>query len=838
MVANSERQKGPQGIGVRPFAGSRFVTALNSGRLSITRVLLLEGEAYVAQLPSDQNHRPKVFCPFCGELGKYRHYSKQHGIAHFAHATADDCSASALESALHRRAKSALCEGLAQLRSLKKPVTVNISCLRCANKVAVPLLREDDWDSESEEVPFLQYRLDVAAQHKTQVKAAFEVRFSHAVDADKLEGLNATRLPGIELLASSLIDATTGEVCWRHTTPLPSPVQSWNIEREGYPFALCERCRELPDTGKLVSAAVPKVESLVMLTKLRSGLVGGDASMGLDCQQLLDAWCKPEALPCLIGTRLARMRGDQLVSPEAQTLAALLNDPFGVALSNAKEGRAVSKEEIDAAEAAWSALTPAAQRDCRDKRRQTHVLLATVRESTKGNTVIKADSLVSRVASKLTEQERRELLKALLKLGRSATPLAGGNGYVGLSSLVRAEHEVLNRVKARVSRSPVRMPLDEGGDEQRQAIAFAFARSFSIVTGGPGTGKTTAVRGLLELISTYDSATGQKDSQRWLLCAPTHKALSRLKQGLSGFGFVDFLTVQYAVGSRFDGRPSSVLVDEASFLDTVLAASLFNKFSQAKQLILVGDPFQLPSVAPGAVLRDLIARFPQSVRSLSVNHRTEGRGLAEAAKAMNKGSPPICSGGEVDVVELDSPASVEQQAMHHYQLLSQGREPGDVQVLAALRKTVGKLNKRLQALQNPTGALLPLHLRVGDRVVVTEVLQPHLAIGLHRGLMGTIHPGESGKLTLRTDNSQSLVVDLDAVTVEPSYAMTVHRAQGSEWPCVLLVLDESHFLTRNLVYTAFTRARSRAVILAPKGFLKRVLERAPSRETSLSSGLL
>lgn len=837
---DSEVLTHPQALGVKRSASSRFVTDLGGGRLSTTRVLLTDGEADVADLPQPYEERPPVFCPFCGELGKYRHFANREGTSHFAHATGDECVGEALETVLHRRAKGVLCDGLTWLRQEQRPALVRLPCLRCGGATPIPLLRANDWNAESTEVGFAAFRLDVAALQDGAVSGVLEVRVSHAVDAEKASHLRSSGLPSVEFLATSLIDENTGLPSWRPQEPLPVPETFWNTEREGIPFAVCASCRQLPAEAEALLRVVPTVAAAATLKELRSGLpeANHDALLALDTFGLLRAWQRPEEVPWAVAKRLAKVGPGVLVSDKASELAELLSDPFGTVLRKAKEEHLVSKEELAEAEGAWRALKPESRQAHRTSRRQSYVLRRVAREARDGGTVVSAAELVGLVRN-LAPEDVDWFSKAVARFDLGTKPLAGQNGFVGFSSVVAAESRVFNCVRGRIRQPPLRPAMPEAAAERERAVGLAFTRSFSIITGGPGTGKTTAVRALLESIEAERAMLAEDQREgHWLLCAPTHKALSRLRKGLDGFDFVEFRVVQAAVLLTYERPPVGVLVDEASFLDSALAAELFEKFRKSDQIVLVGDPDQLPSVAPGAVLRDLIEAFPSCVQRMTTNHRSEGRALAEAAAQMNRGEVPTPVPGEVDVVELVPSSSVVEQALAWYRKLAFGRAPGDVQVLAGLRKTVGALNAQLQALQNADGRALAGSLRANDRVVVTEIIERELSRGLHRGLMGTIHAGEGGKLLLRTDDGASVPVDLDGASVEPSYAMTVHRAQGSEWPCVLLVLDDTNFLTRNLVYTAFTRARVRAVILAPKGVLGRSLQKVPARHTCLSTGLL
>lgn len=831
----------PKALGIKRSPGSRFVTDVGGGRLSTTRVLLDDGEAEVAELQRETANRPDVFCPFCGERGKYRHFTQREGISHFAHASGDECVGTALESVLHLRAKRLLRDGLLWLRGEGRPVLVTLPCLRCRGVAVVPVLHPGEWHAESVEVPLDAFKFDVAALRDDAVTCGLEVRVSHAVDAIKATHLGAAGIPCAEFLASALIDETSGDILWQPHRPLPLPMVSWNLERVGVPFAVCPSCRRLPQPAQALAQVAAHVADGAVLRRLRAGLPDatelGPAGEGI--QAVLGAWQSPEEVSSSLGVRLARVGASSLVSGEVREFVELLERPFERVLAALKDECAVPRKAFAEAEAAWLALGPEARAKHRDARRRSYALQFVAKQAAdRGSTAVSVESLVD-VVRRCAPDEAEQFAAALGRLVITSSPLAGGNGFVGFSSLVVAEQSVLARVATRVNRGPLRPSTFDGTvDERERAVDLAFTSRFAIITGGPGTGKTTAVRHLMKCIEAERSM--QSEHARpppWLLCAPTNKALSRLKQGLTDFDFIEFRTAQAAVLVTYDVPPAGVLVDEASFLDSSLASQLLSKFAASDQLILVGDPNQLPSVSPGAVLRDLMERFPTSVFRMTTNHRTEGRALAEAAVAMNGGRLPRAVPGEVEV-ELVETSSLLTEALSFYQSLARGRSPADVQVLAGLRKTVASLNAKLQTLQNPTGRSLTPWLRAGDRVVVTEILERTLAPGLHRGLMGTIHAGLDGKLLLQTEDGRSLTVDLAAASVEPSYAMTVHRSQGSEWPCVLLVLDDTNFLSRNLVYTAFTRARSRVVILSAKGVLGRSLRNVVQRHSAMSTRLL
>lgn len=363
---------------------------------------------------------------------------------------------------------------------------------------------------------------------------------------------------------------------------------------------------------------------------------------------------------------------------------------------------------------------------------------------------------------------------------------------------------------------------------QRAAVDLALTAPFGLLTGGPGTGKTTTLRAVVRELRTR--------REPFLLLAPTGKAASRLSSQTGA----EASTIHRALG--WDGERGAprrnaqsplearvVVVDEASMVDSLLLARLLEALPSGARLLLVGDRDQLPPVSPGAPFRDLLAwdHLP-TVRLTESYRQGPGSAVAEAARRVLRGEVPPAAledpGGGFWFVERDLPADTAATAFR----VATDRIPGawefdgeEVQTLTPRREgvvSVAGLNPMLAEHYNP--GCEPDRISVGDRVLQTK---NNYDLATFNGDMGVVlkrHP--RGGLTVRF--GERLVI-YSATLVERelvrAYAITVHRSQGSEWPAVVIALGEGRILTRELLYTALTRAQRVAVIVGSRAALRR-----------------
>lgn len=368
--------------------------------------------------------------------------------------------------------------------------------------------------------------------------------------------------------------------------------------------------------------------------------------------------------------------------------------------------------------------------------------------------------------------------------------------------------------------------------EQHTAIVRALTHQLSVITGGPGVGKTTIVRLLVQILLEEDVQVA--------LCAPTGRAAKRLSEATSRSASTVHRLLKYDPAidgfSHDEQRPLEVdhlIVDECSMLDLPLAASLIRALPPHARITLVGDADQLPSVGPGDVFRAICAADGIDVTRLSrVFRQREGSRIVLGAHAVNQGHVPefdaAGSGGELFFIERDDPDAIAEMIRHVVVdriPAAYGFDPKtEVQVLTPMHKgSAGaeNLNAVLGKALNPTpqGEVTRSGktLRVGDRVVQIKNDYKKNVYNGDQGFVTAIDKGSSA-LVAKLDDNDVVYGFEELAMLLPAWATTVHRAQGGEHKAVVIALSTQHFplLKRNLLYTAITRARQLCVIVGSR----------------------
>lgn len=383
---------------------------------------------------------------------------------------------------------------------------------------------------------------------------------------------------------------------------------------------------------------------------------------------------------------------------------------------------------------------------------------------------------------------------------------------------------------------------------QKEAVKTALTSPLSVITGGPGTGKTTVTQGILVIYGKLHpdnkvylaSPTGRAAKRLAEVTGCEAKTIHRLLEYHPEFGF------QRDELNQLDG-PGLLIVDELSMVDVELAADLFEAVPDDLQVVMVGDVDQLPSVGPGSVLRDTILSGAVPAVRLEYNYRqAQGSKIALHADLIRRGKiPPLENSPDVEYVFCDGAEEAAKLVIARVrQALEDGYTVNDFQVLTPQKKGPAgtkALNEALRELVNPSGEKKKEFnagqkvFRVGDKVMVTR--RNLYDLGVYNGDIGIVAgvdlktekvevAGETITLPagiwVRFDDKEAPVLfspdnngrnDLDYL--ELAYASTVHKAQGSEFPLVIAVCVKNHYimLQRNLLYTAYTRAKSRLVVI-------------------------
>ena len=400
----------------------------------------------------------------------------------------------------------------------------------------------------------------------------------------------------------------------------------------------------------------------------------------------------------------------------------------------------------------------------------------------------------------------------------------------------------------------------EYSPHQEAAILTSLAAPVSIITGGPGTGKTTVVNGILK---TYDELHKKAKKKPIIkLASPTGRAAKRVEETTGRMASTIHRLLEYSRDGTFaisDKEPLNadlVIIDEVSMLDTYLANQLITSLTAGTQIIFVGDDNQLPSVGPGQVLKDFIASEKIPITRLTEIHRqVEGSSVITMAHAINQGQlPPDLSEKLAD--RLFIPAYNEDILRLLEQVIkgaiAKGYTAKDVQVLVPMYRGplgIDAVNVALQTLFNPA-ADDKIQLVVGQKIFREgdKVLQ--LVNNPDKDVMN----GDVGEIVRVVDAGakSEILVDFDGNEVSYSrdetlnalthaYAMSIHKAQGSEYPVVIVPITRSYWimLQRKIIYTGITRASQSLVLIGDYEALKYAAENeGKPRQTMLAARLM
>jgi exodeoxyribonuclease V alpha subunit len=462
------------------------------------------------------------------------------------------------------------------------------------------------------------------------------------------------------------------------------------------------------------------------------------------------------------------------------------------------------------------------------------------------------------------EELCRRALQVLALEGDAVVRVVADRSVVYQKALYEAEQEVAARIW--------RLLQDDGGDlkepgprirayegregvrfgaQQRRAVSAALSNRICVITGGPGTGKTTCIRCILSIL--------EEEEGEVLLCAPTGRAAKRMQEASGKPAQTIHRLLEYAGEAggftRNEEEPlraRALIVDEASMVDLNLMQALLRAVPQGARLIMVGDADQLPSVGPGNVLADLIqSGVLPVVRLTEIFRQAAQSDIVVGAHAINRGQMPTLNRREGDL--FFQRAKSGREAADILRSLVCTRLPAylkidplrDIQLLCPMKKGevgVWELNRMLQAALNPPSPEKgEVHcgdtlLREGDKVMQMRnnyemewSRGDEAGRGVYNGDIGYVQQvdREAGLAWILFDDERlALYIPEDLPDLEPAYCITVHKSQGSEFPVVVLPLmgGPPMLMTRNLLYTAVTRARHMVVLVGRMDCLRAMVD--------------
>lgn len=392
---------------------------------------------------------------------------------------------------------------------------------------------------------------------------------------------------------------------------------------------------------------------------------------------------------------------------------------------------------------------------------------------------------------------------------------------------------------------------------QKDAILGALNNNIIIITGGPGTGKTTIVKAIIYLLKELYKASDEEIA----LLAPTGRASKRLTESTT----LPAQTIHRYLGwdkdtGRFEAdiynpnKEKYIIVDESSMIDTILLSSLFDGTRKDAKYIFVGDHHQLPSVGEGQILRDLIDSQAIKVVKLNCLYRqNEGSYIIDLADEIrNKNLNPNFTTLKADYNFIECPSDYTSGVITTViqKALDKGFKKEDIQILAPMYKTIcgiDNLNKQTQSIMNPpsphknevtTGDIT---YREGDRVLQLVNDSDKNVYNGDLGYIKTIHKTtKTTEITINFDGNNVTYTPKDYPNFTHGYAISIHKSQGGEFPIVIIPFSKSfkRMLYNKLVYTAVTRAKKTLILVGDKeAFIYGVNNDYGNRKTNLKEQL-
>ena len=396
-------------------------------------------------------------------------------------------------------------------------------------------------------------------------------------------------------------------------------------------------------------------------------------------------------------------------------------------------------------------------------------------------------------------------------------------------------------------------------EEQKKAILESICKNFLIITGGPGTGKTTIMKGIIELYKEVHKLSYEKLAERVFLLAPTGRAAKRMSEAtlMPASTIHRFLkwqkdTNKFQVNEYHKSKAEVIILDEASMVDTLLMASLLRGISANCKVIMVGDSYQLPSVGPGQVLHDLIASGKLPVVELKELYRQgkDSNILSLAYDVRNGVVEDDVFNREDDLTFIECRDDDVISNLMDVSSTFKDLSYKNFQVLAPMYKTrygIDIINQQLQTIFNPKDkskkelVVGEVIFREGDKVIELTNMPDENIYNGDIGIISQIITQPAKKITIDFDGNEVTFTAANFNKFRLAYAISIHKAQGSEFDVVLMPIVQGYkkMLYRRLVYTGITRSKKMLYLIGDKNALRQAVRNTSSdiRRTTIQDFL-
>ncbi len=396
-------------------------------------------------------------------------------------------------------------------------------------------------------------------------------------------------------------------------------------------------------------------------------------------------------------------------------------------------------------------------------------------------------------------------------------------------------------------------------EEQRRAILDSICKNFLIITGGPGTGKTTIMKGIIELYREVHKLSYEQLAVKVQLLAPTGRAAKRMSDStlMPASTIHRFLkwqkeTNKFQVNEYHKSKVEVVILDEASMVDTLLMASLFRGISANCKVIMVGDSYQLPSVGPGQVLHDLISSLKLPVVELKELYRQgKDSNILTFAYDVRGGDVSFdVFNQEEDLTFIESSEDLVISNLMDVSSTFKDLSYKNFQILAPMYKTkcgIDAINQKLQVIFNPKDnnkkelVVGDSVFREGDKVIELANMPEENIYNGDIGIISQIVTQPTKKITIDFDGNEVVFTAANFNKFRLAYAISIHKAQGSEFDVVVMPIVPGYrkMLYRRLIYTGITRSKKKLYLIGNKNALCQAVDNTSSdiRRTTIKDFL-